>query len=119
MKGLRLIAGLRKLGNLILSVFQVTFQGGDFLFKTGLFLTQKRLLRLECHCGAGSFKSQFKKADKSGAPLALILGEEEMEKGVIGIKFLREQREQQQLVREQTIELLATYLAESNANTTN
>ncbi len=72
-------------------------------------------LRLETHCGGGSFKSQFKKADKSGAPLALILGEEEIENGTMGIKFLREKREQQQLPRAQTIDFLAAYLAESNA----
>ena len=72
-------------------------------------------LRLETHCGGGSFKSQFKKADKSGATLALILGEEEIENGTMGIKFLREKREQQQLPRAQTIDFLASYLAESNA----
>ena len=75
-------------------------------------------LRLETHCGGGSFKSQFKKADKSGAPLALILGDEEIENGTMGIKFLREKREQQQLPREQTNEFLASYLAESNVQTT-
>lgn len=42
----------------------------------------------------GSFKSQFKKADKSGARLALILGEEEIEKQQVGIKDLRNQSEQ-------------------------
>ena len=72
-------------------------------------------LRLESHCGGGSFKSQFKKADKSGAPLAFILGDEEVENGTLGIKFLREQREQLQLSREQTIDFLAAYLAESDA----
>ncbi len=48
-------------------------------------------LRLCCHCGGGSFKSQFKKADRSGARYALILGEEELERGVMGIKPLRDQ----------------------------
>lgn len=38
----------------------------------------------------GSFKSQFKKADKSGARLALILGEDEMREKVVGIKDLRD-----------------------------
>jgi histidyl-tRNA synthetase len=40
------------------------------------------------HLQAGSMKSQFKKADKSGAQLALILGEDEAEKQQIGIKNL-------------------------------
>lgn len=51
-------------------------------------------LRLLCNCGGGSFKNQFKKADRSGAPLALILGEGEMERGAIGVKPLRGDGEQ-------------------------
>ncbi len=46
-------------------------------------------LRLTVNCGGGSFKSQFKKADKSGAQYALLLGEDEMVRGEIGIKSLR------------------------------
>ena len=41
------------------------------------------------HCGGGSFKSQFKKADRSGARLALILGDTEVERETIAIKTLR------------------------------
>ena len=51
-------------------------------------------LRLQVHCGGGNFRSQMKKADRSGAQLALVLGDDEVEKGVIGVKFLRENREQ-------------------------
>ena len=54
-------------------------------------------LRLMMHCGEGSFKSRFKKADKSGAVLALVLGEEELEHKVIGLKFLRMETEQKQI----------------------
>ena len=54
-------------------------------------------LRLVTHCGGGSFKSQFKRADKSGARFALVLGEAELESGLIGVKPLRDQGEQQQL----------------------
>ncbi len=46
-------------------------------------------LRLLMHCGGGSFKSQFKKADRSGADIALILGEDELEKQCVGLKHLR------------------------------
>ena len=46
-------------------------------------------LRLLMHCGGGGFKSQFKKADKSGAEYALILGENELQNRTIGIKPLR------------------------------
>ncbi len=51
-------------------------------------------LSLLTHCGGGSFKSQFKKADRSGALLALVLGDDELAAGTISIKFLREKTEQ-------------------------
>ena len=51
-------------------------------------------VRLVVHCGGGSFKSQFKKADKSGALYALILGEAEAAAGQVGLKPLREDAEQ-------------------------
>ena len=57
-------------------------------------------LHLVAHSGGGSFKSQMKKADKSGASLALILGESEVEKTTVNIKFLRQ--DQQQLEIDQT-----------------
>ena len=51
-------------------------------------------LRLMSNCGGGSFKSQFKKADKSGARLAIILGQEELINQTVGVKYLREDTEQ-------------------------
>jgi histidyl-tRNA synthetase len=48
-------------------------------------------MRILTHCGGGSFKNQFKKADKSGANIALILGEQEEEQQKITIKYLREE----------------------------
>ncbi|MDI5892485.1 histidine--tRNA ligase [Halomonas rhizosphaerae] len=54
-------------------------------------------LRLQLHCGGGSFKSRIKKADRSGARLALLLGEDELAEGSVTLKFLREEREQQRL----------------------
>src|SRR5262249_3564299 len=46
------------------------------------------------HCGSASFKSQMKKADASGAPVAVIVGDEEAEAGEASVKALREEREQ-------------------------
>jgi histidyl-tRNA synthetase len=46
------------------------------------------------HCGGGSFKSQMKKADGSGAPLAVIVGDEEAQAGEASVKALREERPQ-------------------------
>ncbi len=52
-------------------------------------------LRVEVNCGGGSFKAQFKRADKSGARLALILGDEELASRQAGLKDLRADTEQQ------------------------
>ncbi|MBP8170803.1 MAG: histidine--tRNA ligase [Pseudomonas sp.] len=54
-------------------------------------------VRLQMNAGAGSFKSQFKKADKSGALFALILGEDELAQQVVGLKPLRDNGEQQHI----------------------
>jgi histidyl-tRNA synthetase len=51
-------------------------------------------VQLLVNCGGGSFKSQFKKADKSGASHALILGEEEIVNGTVSIKPLRKEGSQ-------------------------
>jgi len=49
------------------------------------------------HCGGGSFKSQMKKADGSGAPVAVIVGDEEAAAGEASVKALREERAQQRV----------------------
>jgi len=49
------------------------------------------------HCGGGSFKSQMKKADGSGAPLAVVIGEDEAAEGVVGLKPLRGPGAQQRI----------------------
>jgi histidyl-tRNA synthetase len=71
-------------------------------------------LRLLTHCGGGSFKSQFKKADRSEARLALILGDDELASGRIGIKYLRENEEQVTLARDGLAAFLVGYLQNSN-----
>ncbi len=50
--------------------------------------------RVITNTAGGGFKSQFKKADKSGAEFALILGEDEVRQGMIGVKNLRSHEEQ-------------------------
>lgn len=54
-------------------------------------------LRLQLHCGGGSFKSRMKKADKSAAPIAILLGEDELAEHTATLKFLRDDREQQRV----------------------
>ena len=51
-------------------------------------------LSMLVHSGGGSFKSQMRKADRSGAKIALILGESEIEAATVSIKFLRKDTEQ-------------------------
>ncbi|MEJ2591060.1 MAG: histidine--tRNA ligase [Candidatus Thiodiazotropha sp.] len=67
-------------------------------------------LRLISHCGGGGFKSQFKKADKSNARYALILGDDELARGEVGLKPLRESGEQQQIELDRLVAVLAERL---------
>ncbi|GAA3698834.1 histidine--tRNA ligase [Oceanisphaera sediminis] len=63
-------------------------------------------LRVMSHCGGGNFKKQLKRADKSGAGIALILGEDEIARGEVTVKYLRGQGEQQTLAVNDMIEQL-------------
>ncbi|HIE1395151.1 TPA: histidine--tRNA ligase, partial [Pseudomonas aeruginosa] len=70
-------------------------------------------IRLLVNAGAGSFKSQFKKADKSGARFALILAEDEVANRVVGFKPLRDEGEQQSIAWDALPEHLAACLAQA------
>ena len=48
-------------------------------------------VRFELNLGGGKFKTQFQRADRSGAALALILGDDELARGVVGMKPLRQE----------------------------
>ncbi|MEQ1529006.1 MAG: histidine--tRNA ligase [Methylococcales bacterium] len=67
-------------------------------------------LKLQLDCAGGSFKSQFKKADKMGAQFAIILGEDEVNKGLLAVKSLRQQQDQQNMSPEQLIGFLRAEL---------
>ena len=62
------------------------------------------------HCGGGSFKSQMKKADKSGAQYAVILGDNEVANGTAGLKPLRSDEQQRELARGDLASALASAL---------
>jgi len=84
---------------------------GQAAQEQGLILAEKLRdakpnLRLVTHCGGGSFKSQFKRADKSGARVALVLGDDEVAQGTVGLKYLREDREQETVPQEALAEHL-------------
>ena len=68
-------------------------------------------IRILTHCGGGGLKSQFKKADKSGAQAALILGENELENDQVTIKFLREDQPQNSISCAEIANFLKTTLS--------
>ncbi|MCU4676993.1 histidine--tRNA ligase [Catenovulum sp. 2E275] len=51
-------------------------------------------VRIQLNCGGGNFKKQFKKADKSGAEIALVFAEDEIANQSVSVKHLRKQQEQ-------------------------
>ncbi len=64
------------------------------LVSTEALRTRRAGLRIHAHSGGGSFKSQMKKADKSGAALALVWGDDEAASDTVTVKPLRGQGEQ-------------------------
>jgi len=62
------------------------------------------------HAGGGSFKSQMKKADASGAWLALVVGEDELRAGEVSVKMLRKSAEQQRVARARAVEQFNAFL---------
>jgi len=73
---------------------------GDAAVRRGLLLAEQLRdalpwLRLETLCGGGSAKSQFRRADRSGATFALILGEDELATDRVAVKPLRQEGAQE------------------------
>ena len=74
-------------------------------------------LKMTSHCGGGSLKSQMKKADKSGARFALIVGSNEVEQQQVTLKLLRQSTnenneaiEQQSVAVDELVLVLQQYL---------
>lgn len=67
-------------------------------------------LRLEMNCGGGGFKAQMRRADASGAIVALILGDEEAAAGTVGIKALRQDGGQRTVGQDAALAALAALL---------
>jgi len=112
--GIERLLAMREAANIAVPQGQpdvyLLLQGGSSS-REGLLLAER--LRDECpglsvlsNCGGGSFKSQMKKADKSGAAIALILGENEMADKTVTVKFLREQNQQQTINQNDISEFL-------------
>ena len=67
--------------------------------------------RFESNLGGGSFKAQMKRADKSAARFALILGEQELSEGRIGLKPLRSDDEQESIALDELAAVLQVRLS--------
>ena len=67
-------------------------------------------LRLLVNMNDGSFKSQFKRADRSDALIALVLGEDEILKGQVTVKFLRNNENQLVLNRDVAANWIRSYI---------
>jgi len=85
---------------------------GENAIQAGLVLAEKLRnevsgLQLITNCGGGSVKNQFKKADKAGAEFALVVGETEIENDVVGVKYLRENKEQLNVTRQELVKILS------------
>ena len=61
-----------------------------FLNKYLLYPNGIQNLKVDLNLEGSSFKSQMKKADKSGAKIALIIGDQEVEKKIIQVKLIRD-----------------------------
>ncbi|HAT42020.1 MAG TPA: histidine--tRNA ligase [Rheinheimera sp.] len=63
--------------------------------------------RIVLHCGGGNLKKQLKRADKSGAAIGLLLGDNELANGQVTVKWLRAEQEQQTVALDALAALLS------------
>ena len=89
---------------------------GDGVLAPALVLAEKLRAALPgrvivSHCGGGSFKSQMKKADRSGAKYTVILGENEIANGTAGLKPMRADEPQAEIAQDELASALAKALA--------
>jgi histidyl-tRNA synthetase len=68
---------------------------------------QFSFLKVQLHCGGGNFKKQLKKADASGAKIAIVIGEQESLNKVFGVKWLRKDVTQTQASESDLMDILA------------
>jgi histidyl-tRNA synthetase len=72
-------------------------------------------LKLQINLGGGNFKTQFKRADKSGAQFAIVLGDDEVARGVVALKALRQDLAQEECPLTQISERLGALLGLTRA----
>lgn len=94
---------------------------GEAAETTGFILTEKLrdelpTLRIVNNAAGGSFKSQMKRADKSGAEFAIILGDNELNEGKVSLKPLRNTEAQSQIGFDELKDHLNTIIFTGNNN---
>ena len=91
--------------------------GNSAQLKRAAFLLSEELrdgingVKLAVNCGEAGIKSQMKKADKSGARFAIILGEDELLSSQVVLKDLRQREAQEKIERDDLINVLTKRLA--------
>jgi histidyl-tRNA synthetase len=110
--------GLERLVELVASVKRLNDNPDIYLIMVGktaelegLLLAEKIRAKIPnisiiTNCGGGSFKNQFRRADKSGAKLGLILGEKEIEEHKISVKYLRTDQPQESMSFDELLNLI-------------
>lgn len=78
--------------------------------KAGKERKDERAWHVVVHCGEGKFKSQLKKADLSGAVVAIVIGEDELANGEVAVKRLRVGGEQVNIKREKIAHYLQSVI---------
>jgi histidyl-tRNA synthetase len=71
-------------------------------------------LRIQVNLGGGNFKHQFKRADKSGAAFAVVLGDDEIARGVVAVKPLRTEGAQSEYTVAQLQARLDEWMSSTN-----
>ena len=67
-------------------------------------------LSIEMNLNGGRFKQQFKRADKAGADIALILGDDEMRQQTVGVKPMRSEGHQETVDRKELLSIIDKFL---------
>jgi histidyl-tRNA synthetase len=72
--------------------------------------------RIELNLGGGNFKAQFRRADRSGAAFAVVLGDDELARDVVQLKALRGEPKQIEIPRAELAQRVANALASFDAD---
>ena len=67
-------------------------------------------LSIEMNLNGGNFKQQFKRADKAGSDIALILGDDEIKQQTVGIKPMRSEEPQETIDRKELLSIIGQFL---------